>query len=199
MLETLTGLGLASSAGLNAYIPLLLVGLLDRFTNLITLPAPWNWLSNGWVLGILGVLLAIEVVADKIPIVDHVNDVVQTVVRPTSGGLVFGAASESKTATVTDPSAFFSSHQWVPIAAGVLTSFAVHSMKAAARPLVNVSTAGIGAPIVSTVEDVASVTMSFIAILLPILVLVGLVFLIWGFISLRRRRARKRADRLATR
>ncbi len=67
VLETLTGIGLATSAGLNAYIPLLMIGLLGRFTDLITLPGPWQWLENGWVLGVLAVLLAIEFVADKIP------------------------------------------------------------------------------------------------------------------------------------
>ena len=82
MLEFLTGTGLATSAGLNAYIPLLALGLLDRFTGLVDLPAGWTWLSADASLWILGALLALELVADKIPGVDAVNDVVQTVVRP---------------------------------------------------------------------------------------------------------------------
>ena len=45
LLEALTGIGLATSAGLNAYIPLLIIGLLDRYTNLITLP---DRLAAGW-------------------------------------------------------------------------------------------------------------------------------------------------------
>ena len=80
MLEFLTGTGLATSAGLNAYIPLLALGLLDRFTGLVDLPAGWTWLSADASLWILGALLALELVADKIPGVDAVNDVVQTVV-----------------------------------------------------------------------------------------------------------------------
>src|SRR5688572_1166484 len=114
VLEALTGTGLAASAGLNAYIPLLAVGLLGRYTELIGLPSTWQWLENPWVLGILVVLLAVEMVADKIPAVDHVNDVLQTVVRPTSGGLVFGASSNAETMTVTDPAEFFTTSQWVP-------------------------------------------------------------------------------------
>ncbi|HET6482361.1 MAG TPA: DUF4126 domain-containing protein, partial [Actinoplanes sp.] len=102
MLEALTGTGLAASAGLNAYIPLLTMGLLARYTDAIDLPTGWSWLANGWTLLILALLLAIEVVADKIPVVDHVNDVVQTVVRPTAGGLAFGAGSSSETVTVSD-------------------------------------------------------------------------------------------------
>jgi len=197
VLEVLTGIGLATSAGLNAYIPLLMIGLLGRFTNLITLPGPWAWLENEWVLGILVVLLAIEFVADKIPVVDHVNDVVQTVVRPTAGGLAFGAASSSQTVTMSDPAAFFSSNQWVPIVAGMVISFIVHSMKAVARPVVNASTAGVGAPVASTAEDIVSVVMSFVAILFPLLIILFLFALIWMFVSISRRRRRRRAEKLA--
>jgi hypothetical protein len=197
VLEALTGTGLAASAGLNAYIPLLIMGLMARFTDAIDLPSGWQWLSNGWVIAILAVLLAVEVVADKVPMVDHVNDVVQTVVRPTAGGIVFGAGSSSQTATVTDPGSFFSSHQWVPIAAGVLIAFCVHGAKAATRPVVNATTAGFGAPVASTVEDFSSIVMSLLAILLPILVLLGLVLLvsttIWAFRRRRRRRRERRS------
>src|SRR5690606_18639323 len=102
MLQLLTGTGLAASAGMNAYIPLLAVGLLARYTDAVTLPAGWEWLSNGWVLGILAVLLLVELVADKVPAVDSINDVLQTAIRPTSGGLVFGAGSSADTLMVSD-------------------------------------------------------------------------------------------------
>jgi len=197
MFEALTGTGLAASAGLNAYIPMLVVGLLGRYSDLITLPAGWRWLTNGWVVLILLALLAVEVVADKVPALDSVNDVVQTVVRPTSGGLVFGASSVSQTATVTDPSAFFRSSQWVPIAVGVVIALGVHGLKATARPVANVATAGVAAPVISTVEDVVSTVLSLVAVILPILVLVGLVFLALGFRWLFRRRAARRARRRA--
>lgn len=194
VLEVLTGSGLAASAGLNAYIPLLLMGLLARYTDLIDLPSGWQWLGNGWVILILAVLLAIEVVADKVPVVDHVNDVVQTVVRPTAGGLAFGAGSTSETVTVSDPDTFFSSHQWVPVVTGVLIALGVHLIKSAARPVINATTAGFGAPVASTAEDATSAVMSVVAILLPVLVLVFLVglvaFLFW---FLRRRRERRAA------
>lgn len=195
VLELLTGVGLATSAGLNAYIPLLLLGVLGRFTSLITLPPGWTWLENGWVLAILAVLLAIEVVADKIPVVDHINDVVQTFVRPTAGGLAFGAASGAQTVTVSNPGDFFSSNQWVPIVAGILISFIVHSMKAAARPVINATTAGFGAPVASTAEDAFSVVMSFAAILFPFLIIFFLVFLLWVFFAMRRRRKRKKLEK----
>lgn len=199
MLEALTGAGLATSAGLNAYIPLLAVGVLDRYTNLISLPPSWQWLANTWVIAILTVLLAIEFVADKVPVVDHVNDVVQTVVRPTAGGLAFGAASGSETVMVKDPGQFFSSHQWVPIALGILISLTVHGAKATARPVVNTTTAGFGAPVVSTIEDLGSVALSLVAIVLPVLVLVLLVAMVAGFWLLMRRRRRRKAEKQAAR
>ncbi|GAA2217155.1 DUF4126 domain-containing protein [Micromonospora olivasterospora] len=198
MFEVLTGTGLAASAGLNAYIPLLTMGLLARYTDLIELPSGWQWLGNGWVVVILAVLLAVEVVADKVPVVDHVNDVVQTVVRPTAGGLAFGAGSSSETVTVTDPGHFFSSSQWVPVVSGVLIALGVHTLKAAARPVINATTAGVGAPVASTAEDATSIVMSLVAIILPVLVLAFLVglflFLLW---FLRRRKDRRRERRAA--
>jgi hypothetical protein len=196
VLEVLTGSGLAASAGLNAYIPLLLMGLLARYTNLMDLPSGWQWLGNGWVVLILAALLAVEVVADKVPVVDHVNDVVQTVVRPTAGGLAFGAGSSSQTVTVSDPDTFFSSHQWVPVLVGVLIALGVHLLKAAARPLINATTAGFGAPVASTAEDATSAVMSVVAILLPVLVLaflLGLVAFLFWFLRRRKDRRRERA------
>jgi len=195
VLAALTGTGLAASAGLNAYIPLLIMGLLGRFTDAIDLPSGWQWLSNGWVIAILALLLAVEVVADKVPLVDHVNDVVQTVVRPTAGGIVFGAGSSSHTATVTDPGSFFSSHQWVPIAAGVIVALGVHTTKAATRPVINATTAGFGAPVASTAEDIGSIVMSLLAILLPILVLLGLVLMVSSAIWVIRKRRQRKRDR----
>ena len=191
MLETLTGIGLATSAGLNAYIPLLIVGGLDRFTNVINLPSGWSWLANGWVLLILLVLFAVEFVADKIPVVDHLNDVVQTVVRPTAGGLAFGATAGAQTVTVSDPGSFFSGHQGAAIATGVVISLVIHGLKAAARPVVNVSTGGLGAPVASTAEDVFSATLSVVAIVFPVLVIGFIAVLVWAVVRLRRRRRRR--------
>ena len=194
MLELLTGTGLAAAAGLNAYIPLLALGLASRFLDFIQLPAGWTWLSNEWVLVILGVLLVIEFVADKIPIVDSINDWVQTVIRPVAGGIVFGSGSSSETAFVTDPAAFFSSNQWVPIVVGIVIALGIHLAKAAARPVVNTVTVGLGAGAVSAAEDAGSVGLSLSAILLPIFVIVMLALVIGGFVALFRR-----LDRLAQR
>ncbi len=190
----MTGFGLATAAGLNAYIPMLLMGLLARFTSLVSLPHGWTWLENGWVMGIVAVLLAVEIVADKIPALDSINDTVQTFVRPTSGGIVFGSGTAAQTAAVSDPAEFARTGQWVPVAIGVVTALVVHLTKTAVRPAANVATAGIAAPVLSTIEDFTSVSLSFIAILIPALVLVVMIALAWSaFWLLRRRRRRKHA------
>lgn len=195
MFEFLTGTGLAAAAGLNAYIPLLVLGLASRLTDVVNLPGGWIWLENEWVLGIIGVLLVLEIVADKIPAIDTVNDWIQTVVRPASGGIVFGSGSASETAVVSDPAAFFSSNQWVPIVVGIVLALTVHVGKMAARPIANAATAGVAAPVLSTVEDLASVVLSAFAILLPILVIVGVAGLVAGLVLLIRRARRRRVDR----
>ena len=191
--ELLTGFGLATAAGLNAYIPLLALGLLSRFTNLVTLPHGWAWLENGWVMTIVAVLLVVEIVADKIPALDTVNDTIQTLVRPTAGGIVFGSGTAAQTSAVTDPGAFAQSGQWIPVAIGVVTALVVSLTKSTVRPAANVATAGIAAPVLSTIEDVTSVGLVFVAILVPVLVLVALIAVLWAAVKLLRRR-RRRAD-----
>jgi hypothetical protein len=189
--ELLTGLGLATASGLNAYIPLLALGLLSRFTDLITLPHGWAWLENGWVMTIVAVLLVVEIVADKIPALDSINDTIQTFVRPTSGGIVFGSGTAAQTAAVTDPGAFAHSGQWIPIVVGVLVALVVSLTKSTLRPAANVATAGVAAPVLSTIEDGVSIALVFVAILIPVVVLVVLVALVWGFVKLLRRRHRR--------
>ena len=195
-MELLTGFGLATAAGLNAYIPMLALGLLSRFTDLVSLPHTWSWLENGWVMAIVAVLLVVEVIADKIPALDTVNDAIQTVVRPTAGGIVFGSGTAAQTAAVADPGAFVQSGQWIAVAIGGVTALVVSLTKSAVRPAANVASAGVAAPVLSTMEDVTSVGLVFVAILLPILVLVALVALAWAAFRLwrwRRNRARQRS------
>ncbi len=194
MLEVLTGSGLAIAAGLNAYIPLLILGLAGRYLDFVHLPASWTWLSNGWVLVVLAVLLVIEVIADKIPAVDSINDILQTVVRPVAGGIAFGTGAGTTTAVVTDPAKFFTSYAWVPVVIGVLLALATHATKATARPALNAATVGTAAPVVSTAEDIGSVMLSIAAVLAPLLVLVGIAVLVVGFILLRRRSRAKKAQ-----
>jgi hypothetical protein len=180
MLAVLTGLGLSAAAGLNAYIPVLMVGLLDRYTDMVRLPAEFGWLTNGWVLSAIGLLLLAEVVLDKVPVVDTANDAVQTFVRPAAGGAVFAATDAAQKA---DSSAFMHDNPWIGWVLGIVVALIVHLTKATVRPVVNAGTLGTGAPVISTVEDTVSLGMSVLAILAPVIALIALVLL--AFVALR--------------
>lgn len=164
----LTAFGLSSSAGLNAYLPLLIVALTARFTSLINLQPPYDWLTSWWVIGVLAVLLLIEIVADKVPVVDHANDVIQTAVRPAAGALLFAA----NTNVVTNI------HPALALVAGLLVAGGVHATKATVRPVVTATTGGLGNPVVSTIEDIVALVVSVLAILLPVLTFIALVVLV---------------------
>lgn len=156
-----TAFGLSASAGLNAYIPLLLVGLMAKYTNWITLSQPWDTLANPWIILLLCVLVIIEMLADKVPAVNHVNDLIQTLIRPAAGAIAFAASAN----VVTDVSPVLA------LAAGLLVAGTVHVAKAGAvRPMVTATTGGAGNIPVSIAEDVISTVLSFLAIVLPLLV-----------------------------
>jgi len=164
-MELLTGImtafGLSASAGLNAYIPLLVVGLLARYTGLITLVKPWDTLANPWILLLLAVLVLIEMLADKIPAVNHFNDLIQTIVRPVAGAIVFAASA--KVVTEINPV--------LALACGLLVAGSVHAVKAGAvRPAVTATTGGVGNVPVSIAEDIISTVMSILAIIIPIII-----------------------------
>lgn len=176
--------GLSASAGLNAYIPLLVVALLARFTNLIKLNSPWDTLTSPWVIGLLLVLLTIEFFADKVPAVNHINDAIQTFVRPAAGAIVF-AASSGVTSDV---------HPVLAMSLGILVAGSVHAVKSAAvRPAVTATTGGAGNIPVSILEDVVSTTLSILAVVIPVLIaMVVILFTAWVIWWLWRRANRAR-------
>jgi uncharacterized membrane protein len=192
MLAALTGMGLSAAAGFNAYIPFLIVALIAKFTDVIVLPAGLSWIESWWAIGIGTVLLIAEFTLDKIPVVDTVNDTIQTVIRPTMGGVMFAATQAAENL---ESGPWMQENSWVGIVLGVVVALIVHSGKMAARPVINAATLGAGAPVVSTVEDGASVGLSLIAIFLPILIIAVLGILIW--VWLRIRRLGRRRDRTA--
>lgn len=172
-METLLGIftafGLSASTGLNAYLPLLVVSLLARFTDWITLSQPWDTLESWWVIGALAVLSGIEFFADKVPAVNHINDAIQTFVRPTAGAIAFAASAK----VVTDVNPVLA------LILGLLVSGSVHAVKSAAvRPLVTATTGGAGNIPVSIAEDVISTIVSILAIVLPVIMILFVILLV---------------------
>ena len=161
-----TAFGLSASAGLNAYLPLLVVALTARYTNLLSLNEPWDILTSWWVIGSLAVLLLIEMTVDKIPAIDTLNDVIQTLGRPAAGAVLFAANS----GVVGDV------HPVLAFLAGLLLAGGVHTIKSVARPAVTATTGGTGNWLVSFVEDVLALIGSILAILLPIIMALVVIF-----------------------
>jgi hypothetical protein len=176
----LGAIGLGAATGLNAWIPLFGLGLAERI-GVISLSSPFDVLGSTPVLIVLGVLFALDLVGDKIPAIDHVLHVFGFVIAPVSGAIVF-AAQDS---LVSD------SHPVLAVVAGMTLGGLVHTGRSAFRPAVTATTAGVGNPVVSTVEDIVSTVLTVLAILVPVLAFLFLVGLV-AFAVLRWRRWKER-------
>ncbi|MGB3828830.1 MAG: DUF4126 domain-containing protein [Ornithinimicrobium sp.] len=193
MLAALTGTGLSAAAGLNAYIPFLILALTARFTDILNLPAQFAWIESNWAIGAGVVLLLSESVLDKIAIVDHINDAFGTFIRPATGGLIFAATQAAE--DLEQGSSFMQDNPWVGIVGGVVVAGVVHTGKAVTRPLINGATFGLGAPVASVAEDTASVGLSLMAIFVPFLVIFALIALLWTLFAVWRRGRRRKRSR----
>jgi hypothetical protein len=172
--SVLAAFGLSASAGLNAYVPLLIVSLMARFTNWVTLSEPWDALSSWWVIGALAILTLVEFFADKFPAVNHVNDAVQSFVRPAAGAVLFAASTGAATQL----------HPIVAIIAGLVIAGSVHATKSLAiRPAVTATTAGTGNVPISILEDLVATVLSILAVVVPVLIaaliIVVTAFVVW--------------------
>jgi len=180
-MESLLGIfsafGLSASAGLNAYIPLLVVALMARFTDLITLSEPWNALTSWWIIGLLIILSIVEFLVDKFPAINHINDIIiGSFIRPTAGAIAFAASANVITEV----------QPVLALALGLLVSGSVHAVKSTTiRPAVTAATAGTGNVPVSVTEDVTSGTLSVLSVAVPIAGMVILLtiasLVIWRF------------------
>ncbi len=166
--DVFSAFGLSSAAGLNAYLPLLVVALTARFTHLIQLNQPWDALTSWWVIGALAVLLLVEMTVDKIPAADTVNDVINTVIRPVAGAILFAANS----------GAVGEMHPVLAFICGLIVAGGVHAVKATVRPVVTATTGGMGNWLVSIVEDVVSFVTAVLAILVPVVLVILIVLFI---------------------
>ncbi|MBE2200206.1 MAG: DUF4126 domain-containing protein [Anaerolinea sp.] len=189
MLQAIGGIGaafgLASSAGLNAYIPLLMVALAARFPlddPFLALSTPYDLVGSWWAIGLLVVLLLVEMTVDKIPAVDTINDIIQTFIRPTAGAILFAANAN----VITDI------HPAIAIVAGILLAGSVHTAKGVLRPAVTATTAGTGNWFISLVEDIIAFFVSLLSLLLPIF---AAVFIIIGLALLARAYRRRKQKR----
>ena len=178
----LSALGLSGAAGLNAYIPLLIVGALNHF-GYMSLHAPYDFISNPYVMALVALLGVLDFVGDKVPGVDHALHVAGSVINTGAGAVL--AAAQLGVADV--PPA-------MSAALGLMVAGGVHATRTAVRPVATVTTAGLGNPVVSAAEDASSLTLSVLAVFAPVLAVLGLAglgalaFRVLGKMRPRRRR-----------
>ncbi len=178
LLALFLAVGLAASTGLNTFIPLLLLSAAARFHLAgIELGEKFGWLTSDVAILVLVVAALVEIVADKVPTVDHFLDSIGTFVRP-----VAGALASASVLTDMDPALA----AILGIVVGAPISLGLHTLKAGARLTSSVATLGCANPVLSLVEDIVSLVLSLLAIFLPIavplaVILVGLV--LWRLVK----------------
>lgn len=174
------GVGLASIAGVRAYLPLVLVGLFARL-GLFTLPAPFVFLDDWLVIGALAVLALLESGLDKIAGLDPILDYVQTPLRIVAGAVLFAVALQEGIDTGAIPE--------LAVGAGIAGLVAV--LKVILRPSANAASVGVSVSFLSLFEDVVALLGGVIAVLVPLVPLALVAFLLFFFFRVRRRRGRK--------
>ena len=162
ILPALMGVGLAASAGLRTFLPLLLISLAARFNLFGFEPnGAMEWLGSWPALAALSIATVAEFIGDKIPMVDHALSAVGTVSRPAAGAIAAASAFH-----LADPS----TAAIAGLIVGAPTAFAFHTAQTGTRVASTATTAGFGNPLVSLVEDVLAVFTVLIAFLAPILI-----------------------------
>lgn len=175
------GIGLAACAGLRAWLPLLLAGLLARL-DVLTLGSSFRFIASTEALILFGTATLVEIVGDKIPAVDHALDAISTVLRPAAASLL----AASVLWTIDDPLTALV----LGVSVGAPVSLVPHVAKSTLRVASTAVTAGIANPLLSLAEDVIAVVVFVLAVLVPLLLaLAVLVTGLWILARLRRRRA----------
>lgn len=186
LLGTASAFGLAAASGLNTSLPLLMVGLAARF-GLLSLGAPFDALESDIALIGLGILSIVEFSADKVPAADTVLHIIQGPVTLAAGAILF--ASQHSMIQEISPG--------LALLCGVLTAGGVHLLRAAARPVVNIGTLGLGAPVVSLFEDFCAIGLTVLSLLAPVLAIVSLLVVLVLAVPLVARRLTARRPALS--
>jgi len=169
------GIGLAACAGLRAWLPLLLAGLLAR-AGVLELGAHFRFIASNEALILFGVATVVEILGDKIPAVDHALDALSTVLRPAAGSLL----AASVLWRIPDPLTALA----LGVAVGAPSALVPHAAKSTLRAASTAFTGGLANPVLSLIEDLAAVVLFVFTVAVP--VAVALVILVVGALDLRR-------------
>ena len=140
------------AAGLNVYATVATLGLLARF-DFVTLPAGLHALSNPWIIAVSSFLFFIEIFADKVPAFDVVWNAAHTFIRvPVAALLAYQTASQLSPEM-----------KLLAAAAGAAIAAIAHTSKTAARVLVTPSPEPVSNIALSASEDIAAVSLTWLA------------------------------------
>ncbi len=168
-------LGASFASGINLYATVATLGLLHRF-DVIALPPSLHLLAHPVVVGLAIALYVVEFVADKVPAVDHVWDVVHTFVRPPAAALLaYAAVAPTPVPEV-----------WRLVAALLAGTIALtaHATKATARGAVNASPEPVSRAVISLGEDVLAVSVAWLAATHPLVAAIVVALLLAGCVTL---------------
>jgi hypothetical protein len=176
------GVGLASVAGVRAFVPLALCGLFVRLgyfaePDILGLQIGWTVVLVLWALAV------VEIVLDKVRALDPAFGYVMIPIRMVAGALLFAAVYE--------PGALFDAGAVPGLAAGGAIAGLVAGLKAILRPASRSSSAGVSTAFLSAMEDFVAVLGGVVGLFLPFLPLLFVGFLLFFFNRIRKRRGRK--------
>lgn len=183
VLPALLGLGLASATGLRTFLPLLMLALAARFEMFgVHLIDQMDWLVSWPAIAALATATVAEFAGDKVPAIDHALNAVGYVTRPVAGAVAAGSVFWG-----VDPAAA----AIAGIIVGAPAALAFNAAQTGVRVGSTATTAGLGNPVVSLVEDVLAFMTVLIAFVAPILIpIVMVVFAVLVFRLARRIRDR---------
>lgn len=179
------GIALAACAGLRAWLPLLLAGGAARL-GILQLGSSFDFIASDKALALFAVATILEIVADKVPALDHALDSVSTVLRPAAGALLAASVMWK----VSDPLTALA----LGVAVGAPSALVPHAAKSALRAGSTAVTGGVANPFLSFIEDIVTFALFFVSVIVPILVaLTVIAFAVFVFRRLKARSARRRA------
>lgn len=181
------GIGLAASAGFRVFVPMLVAAIAAK-TGILPLNESFIWLSSWPSIAILGTATIVEILAYYIPVVDNLLDTIATPLAVVAGTLLLTSVLPIDSELM----------KWITGAAvGGGSAAVVQSGSALTRLTSTKLTAGVGNPVVATVENVAAAGTSILSLVIPFFILaIFLLLIILIFTSLRRRMRKKKENRV---
>ncbi len=176
-------MGSAWLSGINLYMTVLSLGLLQRF-HLASLPGDLSYLAHTWVLIVAGALTAVQFIADKIPAVDSVWDVIHTFIRIPAGAIMAAAAFAHL-----DPSV-----RIIALLVGGGIALSSHSAKTATKLAANASPEPVSNVVLGLGADAVTVGGSMLmashpiamAVIVALAVVFSVVLIRWIFRMMRK-------------